>query len=142
MGAAEIKTGAPAAQWSAVLGTGHMRLYGTTAIPTGLYRFSDSAHSGVLSLNFGVISRLTWLDSEGHEGFLGAEGGIMVIGLANSTSDTRQVVDAGRRRVRPGRERADREPLHDHAGVDQPARLGRGRHHARRLRRTRAGVTP
>jgi hypothetical protein len=90
MGASEIKTGAPAVQWSAVLGTGHVRLYGTTTIPTGLYRFSDSAHSGVLSLNFGVISRLTWLDSEGHEGFLGAEGGIMVIGLANSRSDSGQ----------------------------------------------------
>lgn len=88
LGAAEIKTGAPAVQWSAVLGTGHVRLYGTTTIPTGLYRFSDNAHSGVLTLNFGVISRLTWLDSEGHEGFLGAEGGIMVIGLANSHSDT------------------------------------------------------
>jgi hypothetical protein len=87
LGASEIKTGAPAVQWSAVLGTGHLRLYGTTAIPTGLYRFSDRSHSGVLTLNFGVISRLTWLDSEGHEGFIGAEGGIMVIGLANSHSD-------------------------------------------------------
>jgi hypothetical protein len=87
MGASEIKTGAPAVQWSVVLGTGRVRLYGTTAIPTGLYRFSDKGHSGVLTLNFGVISRLTWLDSEGHEGFLGAEGGIMAIGLAGSQSD-------------------------------------------------------
>jgi hypothetical protein len=88
LGASEVKTGAPAVQWSAVLGTGRVRLYGTTAIPTGLYRFSDSAHSGVLSLNFGVISRLTWLDSEGHEGFIGAEGGVMAIGLANSRSES------------------------------------------------------
>jgi hypothetical protein len=90
LGAGEIKTGVPAVQWSVVLGTGHLRLYGTTAIPTGLYRFSDREHSGVLSLNFGVISRLTWLDSDGAEGFIGLEGGIMVIGLANSQSETGQ----------------------------------------------------
>ena len=42
----------------------------------------------MLSLNFGVLSRLTWLDSEGHEGFLGLEAGILVMGLANSTSNT------------------------------------------------------
>ncbi len=88
IGASEIKTGAPAAQWSAVLGTGRARLYATTAIPTGLYRFGDKEHSGVLQLNFGVISRLTWLDAEGHEGFLGAEAGVLVFGLANSQSET------------------------------------------------------
>jgi hypothetical protein len=86
IGASEIKTGAAAAKWSAVIGSGLFRLYGTTTIPTGLYRLSDRSHSGVLSLNFGVISRLTWLSSEGHEGFLGAEGGILVMGLANSRS--------------------------------------------------------
>jgi hypothetical protein len=90
IGAAEIRTGAPAAQWSAVIGSGRLRLYGTTTIPTGLYRFGDKEHSGVLSLNFGVLSRLTWLDQEGHEGFLGAEVGVMVIGLANSVSQTGQ----------------------------------------------------
>jgi hypothetical protein len=42
----------------------------------------------VLTLNFGVLSRLTWLDSDGHEGFLGMEAGIMAIGLANDTGDT------------------------------------------------------
>ncbi len=83
IGASDIKTGAPAAQWSAVMGTGHARLYGTTTIPTGLYRLSTRDYSGLLSLNFGVISRLTWLDSEGHEGFLGLEGGILVLGLAS-----------------------------------------------------------
>lgn len=90
IGASEIRTGAPAAQWSAILGTGRLRLYGTTAIPTGLYRFGDSNHSGLLSLNFGVLSRLTWLDKEGKEGFLGAEAGILVAGLANSRSETGQ----------------------------------------------------
>jgi hypothetical protein len=88
IGASELLSGEPSLKWTAVLGTGHARLYGTTTIPTGLYRFGDSEHSGVLSLNFGVISRLTWLDEEGHEGFLGLEGGLMVIGLAGDESTT------------------------------------------------------
>ena len=93
VGAEEVRTGAPAAQWSFVLGTGRVRLYGTTTIPTGLYRFAESrAYSGVMGLNFGVISRLTWLDAEGHEGLLGAEMGVLVFGLANSKSDTGQVL--------------------------------------------------
>ncbi|HET7544527.1 MAG TPA: hypothetical protein VFK05_31875, partial [Polyangiaceae bacterium] len=90
VGALEIRTGAPEVKWTAVMGTGRARLYATTAIPTGLYRFGDDAHSGVLSLNFGVISRLTWLNRDGHEGFLGLEAGIMAIGLANDTSTTGQ----------------------------------------------------
>jgi hypothetical protein len=85
--ASEIRTGAPDAQWSVVMGTGRARLYGTTTIPTGLYRFGANDHSGLLSLNFGVISRLTWLDAEGREGFLGAEMGVLVFGLANSVDD-------------------------------------------------------
>ncbi len=88
--ALEVQTGAPEVKWAAVLGTGRARLYATTAIPTGLYRFGDAHHSGVLTLNFGVLSRLTWLDSDGHEGFLGLEAGIMAIGLANATGDTGQ----------------------------------------------------
>ncbi len=90
VGALEIQTGAPEVKWTAIMGTGRARLYATTAIPTGLYRFGDDAHSGVLSLNFGVISRLTWLSKDGHEGFLGLEAGIMAIGLANDTSTTGQ----------------------------------------------------
>jgi hypothetical protein len=73
----------PAAQWSVVAGEGSARIYATTAIPTGLYRVADRNHSGILSLNLGVIARLTWLDSEGHGGFLGVEGGVMGVGLAN-----------------------------------------------------------
>jgi hypothetical protein len=88
VGALEIQSGAPEVKWSAILGTGHARLYATSSIPTGLYRFGDAAHSGVLSLNFGIVSRLTWLSSDGHEGFLGLEGGIMAIGLTNDKSDT------------------------------------------------------
>jgi hypothetical protein len=89
LGAEDVRTGAPAAQWSAVLGTGRVRLYGTTTIPTGLYRFAftkNDKYSGTLGLNFGVISRLTWLDEEGKEGLVGAEAGILVFGLANSAS--------------------------------------------------------
>jgi hypothetical protein len=96
VGADDERSGAPGAQWSAVMGTSRARLYATSAIPAGLYRFGSEERSGTLSLNFGVISRLTWLDSDGHEGFLGLEGGIMVIGLANSTSATgRSLTEVG-----------------------------------------------
>jgi len=88
VGGLEIQTGAPEVKWTAILGTGRARLYATTAIPTGLYRFGDAQHSGVLSLNFGIVSRLTWLSADGHEGFLGLEGGIMAIGLTNDKSNT------------------------------------------------------
>ena len=84
LGALEI-LGAPSVQWTVILGKGRVRLYATTAIPTGLYRFSDPGHSGVLSLNFGIISRLTWLDTEGKEGLLGLESGIMAFGLTGAT---------------------------------------------------------
>ena len=85
---APTSTDAPSAQWDYVTGTEHARLYATTAIPTGLYRVSDRDHSGILTLNFGVVTRLTWLDAEGHEGFLGLEAGMMGVGLANDTSAT------------------------------------------------------
>jgi hypothetical protein len=86
LGALEIPSGAPAVQWTTVFGTGRVRIYATTAIPTGLYRFGTHAASGVLSLSLGVISRFTWLDSEGHEGLLGLEAGIMAFGLTGDTS--------------------------------------------------------
>lgn len=84
----ELNAGGPAVQWSVILGNGNVRLYATSAIPAGLYRFGDKDHSGLLSLNFAVISRLTWLTSDGKEGLIGLEGGVMVIGLANSVSTT------------------------------------------------------
>jgi hypothetical protein len=77
----------PRVQWSIIFGTGHWRLYGTTAIPTGLYRFSDRPDSGILSLSLGVLVRATWLDSEGHEGFLGLEAGMMTEGLPASQAN-------------------------------------------------------
>jgi hypothetical protein len=92
----ELYASGPAVQWSVVLGTGRARIYATSAIPAGLYRFGDKDHSGLLSLNFGVISRLTWLSRDGHEGLLGLEAGVMVIGLANSTSTTgRSLTEVG-----------------------------------------------
>ncbi len=84
LGGSDIITGAPAVQWTLLFGTGHVRLYATTAIPTGLYRFGNATGSGVLSLSLAVITRLTWLDSDGHEGLLGLESGIMAFGFTNS----------------------------------------------------------
>ena len=80
--------GTPEVKRSIIFGTGHVRLYATSTIPTGLYRFGDKDHSGPLSLNLGIVSRLTWLDSEGHEGFLGLEGGLVAFGLTNDKSTT------------------------------------------------------
>ncbi len=89
LGASELIGAAPVAQWTMIFGTGVVRLYGTTAIPTGLYRFgSNNASSGVLSLSFGVISRFTWLDSDGKEGLLALEAGVMAFGLSGDVSAT------------------------------------------------------
>jgi hypothetical protein len=94
-GAAEMLTSEPALKWTAIVGTGRARLYAAPTIPTGLYRFGDAEHSGVLSLNFGVISRLTWLDDEGHEGFLNLEFGLMVMGLASQSTTGQNLSQAG-----------------------------------------------
>lgn len=78
----------PSVQYAIVFGTAHFRLYGTTAIPTGLFRFSDRNDSGLLPVNIGVLMRATWLDGAGNEGFLGLEGGVMVVGLPNAIGVT------------------------------------------------------
>jgi hypothetical protein len=88
VGTGELRVDAPSAQWSVIAGQGHARIYATTAIPTGLYRVSDRAHSGILTLNFGALERLTWLDSEGRDGFLGFEAGVMAVGLAGDQSNS------------------------------------------------------
>jgi hypothetical protein len=92
IGAAELKTGAPAAQWAAVMGLGKFRLYGTSTIPAGLYRFGFGnlarESSGVLQLNFGVISRLVPIDKEGREFPLALETGVLAFGITNSRSMT------------------------------------------------------
>lgn len=91
LGSAQVRTGAPEAKWSLVFGTGRARLYATTTFPTGLYRLSsEQEYSGLLSLNFGLLSRLTWLDDEGQEGFLGMEAGLVVVDLGDALSNTGQ----------------------------------------------------
>lgn len=93
LGAQEIVSGAPAVQWTVVLGNGRLRIYATSTIPTGLYRFGDkNATSGVLSLSFGVISRLTWLDDDGHEGLLGLETGVVAFGLTGDSTPSGQTL--------------------------------------------------
>lgn len=84
-GRAEI----PTAQWTVVTESAFLKFYVTVAIPTGLYRVSipkdrENLGNGPLAVNFGVLSRLTWLSSEGTEGIVGLEGGIMAMGLATA----------------------------------------------------------
>jgi hypothetical protein len=80
VGGSDLHVNLPAAQWAVVAGQARLRFYATAAIPTGLYRIT--APSDVLTLNFGALSRLTWLDREGHEGLVGLEAGALGIGLA------------------------------------------------------------
>jgi hypothetical protein len=80
VGGADLHINLPSAQWAIVAGEGHVRFYATAAIPTGLFRIT--APSDVLTLNFGALSRLTWLTTDGQEGLLGIEFGAMGIGLA------------------------------------------------------------
>jgi hypothetical protein len=80
VGGSALYANLAAAQWSIVVGEGHLRFYATAAIPTGLFRIT--APSDVLTLNFGALSRLTWLNREGQEGLVGLEFGAMGIGLA------------------------------------------------------------
>ena len=87
IGGKELKTGEPAAQYAAVMGAGRLRLYGSSTIPTGLYRFGKTdSTSGILTLNFGVISRLAVLDKDGKEFPLALETGVLVFGVSNSYS--------------------------------------------------------
>jgi hypothetical protein len=85
MGGGEPRNNAPSVQWAVVVGEAHLRLYATASIPTGLYRLNDPR--GILSLNFGVLSRLTRLDESGHESLFGLELGVMGVSLIGTTSD-------------------------------------------------------
>ncbi|HEX4403180.1 MAG TPA: hypothetical protein VH560_00015 [Polyangia bacterium] len=93
VGDAELRANLPSAQWLLVVGQAHLRFYATAAIPTGLFRIT--APSDVLTLNFGALSRLTWLDREGHEGLLGLELGAMGIGLAATPNFPRTLAILG-----------------------------------------------
>jgi len=66
---------APSAQWSAVVEGSRARLYVSLSVPAGLYRINEPAAS--LTLNFGVLGRITWLDRHGKEGLLGLETGVL-----------------------------------------------------------------
>lgn len=75
----------PSAQWSVVTEDADFKFYATATIPASLYRFSSDPGelgTGPLALNFGLLSRLTWLDSDGQEGLVGLEAGVMGMGLA------------------------------------------------------------
>ncbi len=86
----------PSAQWSVVTEDADLKFYATATIPSGLFRFSDDPQdlgTGPLALNFGVLSRLTWLNSDGSEGLIGLESGVMGMGLA--TEKNRQLAVVG-----------------------------------------------
>ena len=69
------KQSPPSAQWSATIEGGHVRLYVSLNVPAGLYRINEPAAS--MTLNFGVLGRLTWLNRHGKEGLLGLETGVL-----------------------------------------------------------------
>jgi hypothetical protein len=76
---------APQSQWSVVTGTSHARLYGTTAIPTGLFRLADTGHSGILTLSVGALLRAVLLSRDGSAFPLGLEAGVMWLGIAGDS---------------------------------------------------------
>ncbi|MBJ6760385.1 hypothetical protein JGU66_06390 [Myxococcaceae bacterium JPH2] len=82
---ASDRTGLPSAQWTATIEGGLMRLYTMATIPAGLYRATSP--SGQLTLNFGVLSRLVFLNNEGQERLVGLELGLMGLGLVPQSGD-------------------------------------------------------
>ncbi len=85
----------PSAQWSVVTEDADFRFYATATIPTNLYRFSNDPESlgtGPLALNFGVLSRVTWLNRDGSDGILGLELGAMGMGIASDKDRQLNVV--------------------------------------------------
>ncbi len=91
------RTDIPSSQWTVVTEDANFKFYATAAIPASLYRFSKDPQdlgTGTLTVNFGVLSRLTWLDSNGKEGLLGLEAGVMAMGLATD-KDRQLAIVAG-----------------------------------------------
>jgi hypothetical protein len=78
-------------QWIVVFGSGRLRLFATAAIPTGLFRVSDPAHSGILTLNVGALFRLVYLSREGNESPIGLEAGLMWLGIPGDLGGRGQV---------------------------------------------------
>jgi hypothetical protein len=85
----------PSSQWTIITEDADFKFYATAAIPASLYRFSDDLGTGPLSLNFGILSRVTWLDSNGHEGLVGLESGVMGLGLASARDQLAIVLGLG-----------------------------------------------
>ncbi|SEU34046.1 hypothetical protein [Stigmatella erecta] len=79
------RPGLPSAQWTAIVEGGLLRLYTMATIPAGLFR--ATAPSGQLAINFGVLSRLAVLNSEGQERLVGIELGLMGLGLVPQSGD-------------------------------------------------------
>jgi hypothetical protein len=73
-------------QWSLVVGNSRLRLYATTALPTGLFRVADKGHSGLMGLSSGILARLILLTSQGAQAPLGLELGVMVLGITGDTT--------------------------------------------------------
>jgi hypothetical protein len=69
------------AQWVVVFGTSRYRLYATVSFPTGLFRVSDQAHSGILSLNAGALVRGVLLSRDGQESVVGVEAGALWLAI-------------------------------------------------------------
>lgn len=81
----EERIAAPQQEWTVVFGTDRLRLYATTAFPTGLFRVAEPEHSGILTLNAGALVRLVMLSREGAESPVGLETGVMWLGVAGDT---------------------------------------------------------
>jgi hypothetical protein len=81
-GGQDAKSPAAALQWTVITGTGRLRFYATASFPTGLYRTNQP--TGLLTLNFGVLSRLVLLDHDGKESLFGLELGAIGIGLVGT----------------------------------------------------------
>jgi hypothetical protein len=83
----------PSSQWTVVTENATFKFYATAAIPASLYRFTGpGGGSGTLSLNLGLLSRITWLDRDGHEGLLAIEAGMMGMDLAGQVQRQLSVV--------------------------------------------------
>jgi hypothetical protein len=73
-------------QWSLTVANNRIRLYATTAMPTGLFRVADKGHSGLMGLNAGILSRLVLLTHVGVQAPIALELGVMVLGITGDTT--------------------------------------------------------
>jgi hypothetical protein len=57
----------PARRYQMIFGDARMRLYGSAAVPTGLYRIARGETGGILQFSAGALVRLAFLNTEGRE---------------------------------------------------------------------------